>query len=719
MTKRPLVLVLLFYVLFLLLARPYLEGLDRRRTLLAEGKTVEVTGIIDSDPLIYDDSVGFDLDLSGFRIKTYSPRFDCEYGQKIKLKGMVLKQEGPRNPGISGKESRWIIRALGVPQVISGDHYNPFKKAIFSTRKFLLNVVSKCFAQDEASLLSGLLFGKAAAGISPEIKEEFKRTGTVHLLVVSGLHLSILVGTLYALFSMLRLPSGIILLLATLANVFYMLLAGGAPSVMRAALMAELTLLARFFNRDKDFFTGFSLAALVILLLDPLSLFNLGFQLSFSATFALVCLAPVIKERLNILPDWASSLVSVSLAPYIMTFPLIYFNFSQVSLVAPLANLLILPWISFLIILGFISVAAGSLSVFLGQFMAASATLLIKFMNLVVSFFAKMPFTCIYLPPPPFLCVLIYYLLLFYLIKKRFVLALSPKQLRYAATLIALFAVMVAGSHLLGIIRSPLEIVVLDVGQGDSIFIKSPTGRTLLIDGGDNTKGRDMGARVVVPFLQKKGVNKLDLVVLTHPHGDHVGGLPEVLKKIKVGLVVDPGQKCDSALYAYFKKLIAEKKIPFRVVRRGDEIDLGEGILAKVLHPRAPPIEESALNNNSIVLRLVYKDFSMLLCGDLEIEGEEDLIKCGIELKSRIIKVGHHGSKTASSKSFLRAVSPELAVISCGKKNKFGHPHKAALKKLQDQRIRILRTDKNGAVTIKTNGKKVNTSPLTLLSRLP
>jgi len=705
MTKRPLVLIVIAYIFFIILFRPFLENIKNRRYNLSEGKTVTVVGVVESQPKIYGNSMGFDLKVSGYTIKAFTPIFDCQYGYRIKLKGKTEKQKRIKNPGLNIEDGGWAVRAFDVPQIIDKRSYNPVKKAIYSVRNHLLGVVQKCLPEDLSALLSGLLFGKSASNISDEVKEDFKRTGTVHLLVVSGLHLSILIGTCFAVLSAFRIPMAPALLLTTFINLTYMLLAGAASSVMRAALMAELTLIAKLFDRDKDFFTAISLAALIILLFDPLVLFNIGFQLSFMATFSLVCLAPLIQERLKALPGYLSTLLSVSLAPVLATFPVIYYNFSQVSLVAPLANMLILPWIQFLIILGFLTVLLGAIFIPLGQFVAASVSLMLVVLKFIVSSFARLSFACIYLPAPPFILILGYYLSLICFLGGKLSFKLNRKKLLFAALLLLAFLVWGAALSPVPGFKDPLEVVILDVGQGDSIFIQSPAGKTMLVDGGDKKK-RDMGKEIVVPYLHKRGLNKLDIVALTHPHSDHVGGLLEVLNKMTVGLVLDAGIPCQSKMYLRFLSIIDDNKIPFKIVKGGDVLDLKGGVKAYILHPTEPLIEESALNNNSIVMRIVYKDIAILLTGDLEIQGEEEVLSSGMELQSQIIKVGHHGSKTASGSALLKAVKPEIAVISCGRRNRFKHPHKEALERIKECGARIYRTDQHGAITIKTDGKK-------------
>ncbi len=249
-----------------------------------------------------------------------------------------------------------------------------------------------------------------------------------------------------------------------------------------------------------------------------------------------------------------------------------------------------------------------------------------------------------------------------------------------------------------------LIITILDVGQGDSILIESPSGKRMLIDGGESK----MGQKVVVPFLRKQGIKELDLVVLTHPHEDHLGGLPAVLENIKVKRVLDPGFNYNSRSYRRFLDLVRRNSIKYGIARAGQTISLGDNVEGRILHPSyACQEDEGNVNNWSVVMRLCFGRFSIMLTGDNEQEGEEKILglySAGA-LASTILKAGHHGSATSTSAEFLGLVSPQVAVISCGRRNKFRHPHKSTLKRLEEAGIKVIRTDENGAVTIRSDGQ--------------
>jgi DNA internalization-related competence protein ComEC/Rec2 len=257
-----------------------------------------------------------------------------------------------------------------------------------------------------------------------------------------------------------------------------------------------------------------------------------------------------------------------------------------------------------------------------------------------------------------------------------------------------------------------LTVTIIDVGQGDSLLVEPPGGKKILIDGGGvdrTTEAQNdddpVGAKVVVPFLHRQGINHLDLVILTHPHADHLGGLNKVLEEIKVDEVLDGGQAYGSRTYQRFKQLVEANRIKYELGRAGQVIDLEQGIKGYILNPSDPLLGDT--NSDSIVMRLVYGNVSFLLTGDLGQLGEERALSSGATLSATVLKVGHHGSATSTTDEFLRAVNPKYAVISVGKHNRYRHPAVSTLKKLIAAGIEVYRTDENGAVEIRTDGEKL------------
>lgn len=291
--------------------------------------------------------------------------------------------------------------------------------------------------------------------------------------------------------------------------------------------------------------------------------------------------------------------------------------------------------------------------------------------------------------------------------------------------LVCLAPVLLALITVPGMLRHPsgrLTMTVLDVGQGDSICIETPSDRVILIDGGghsDSLPGAgssDPGDRVVVPFLRHQGINRVDVLILTHPHGDHVGGLPAVLRSEQVGVILDGTRlPYPTPSYQSFLQLAKDHHIPYRHAVRGMRLDLGDGVTGEILNPPADSLpygvggDDKTVNNYSAVLRLTYGHTRFMLDGDAEEEAEANMLAAypASELQADILKVGHHGSRNASSDPWLNTVQPRYGVISCGLRNSFGHPHSEALERLATHNVQIFRTDLDGAVTITSDGQTI------------
>jgi competence protein ComEC len=264
-------------------------------------------------------------------------------------------------------------------------------------------------------------------------------------------------------------------------------------------------------------------------------------------------------------------------------------------------------------------------------------------------------------------------------------------------------------------------VTFLDVGQGDAAVIESPTGKVIVVDGGgipglDPRFGDDPGSRVVVPFLRSRGISVVDLLVPTHPDDDHVQGLIAVVNQLTVHAALDGNlstvHSADSGSYALLRERLRARRVTVQTARRGQRIDIGGGAVLEILHPTGKPLGgRSATNNDSIVLRLVYGKARVLLTGDAEEEAENDLLASGRDLAADVLKAGHHGSKWSTTDRFLDAVRPSVVVISAGRANRFGHPNREVLSRLERRGIRILRTDRDGAITVQTDGKRIQIIP--------
>jgi len=245
-----------------------------------------------------------------------------------------------------------------------------------------------------------------------------------------------------------------------------------------------------------------------------------------------------------------------------------------------------------------------------------------------------------------------------------------------------------------------LTVNYIDVGQGDSIFIQTPSGKTMLIDAGVPEMGNK-----VVNYIKSQGINKIDIIIATHPHSDHIGGIPAVIKNFEIGKVYAPKVTHTTKTYENFLNAVKDKGLKITSAKAGMDLDLGEGVTAKVLAPNKDKYDN--LNNYSVVVKITYKDTSFLFTGDAEKESEQEMLNKGYDLKADVLKIGHHGSSSSTTSAFLQAVSPKYAVISCGQGNSYGHPHKEIIEKLKSLNITVYRTDQQGTIIAVSDGKTI------------
>lgn len=555
-----------------------------------------------------------------------------------------------------------------------------------------LSAPANCFLPAPySSLLNSMVFGAKAAELPLNLKDLYKRAGVAHLLVASGMQLGLLVG-FFGFFKRIgNFSNSFFLVFASFFNIFYTLIAVPGPSILRSFLMVETMLFAQVFKRENDFISSFSLSGFLLLLWDPLLLFNAGFQLSFAATWAVVKFSPIIKDYLSeFLPLWLADLSAASLGPVLITLPVTWWHFGEISLVAFFSNFFILPWVGLLVIMGTIGAFLGMAIPFLGEALCYANLPLLIVLNFLAYFFAGFSFSSMAFSPPSLILVFFYYGLVYVFCYVREKKVKWNYQWSFIIFGVFLLFYLINFFFSASFISGPLlKITLLDVGQGDAILIETPQKKNILVDAGEEKFVRWS----VLSPLKRKGISHLDIFVLTHAHDDHIGGAASILSGLNVQQVWSSGFFPNS----YFPQL-------------GEVFLIEPDIYLQILFPNKKhdfPVGGD-LNNTSLTFRFVYKNFSMLFTGDLGFEGENELIAKGFNLKSNILKVGHHGSSTSSSFAFLQKVSPQAALISCGRKNKFRHPHAITLKRLETIKARIFRTDFQGTIKVVTNGKVFN-----------
>jgi competence protein ComEC len=645
------------------------------------------------------------------------------YGDELEIVGEL--QTPPKSEEFSYKDylaRQGVHSMVDYAQItlLSQGHGDPFHEAIYALKAHLQQTIARLFPEPSASLLTGILLG-IETGIPDDLVEDFNATSTTHIIAISGFNIAIVGG---AIGSLTRRYLGIYkaAVVSICAIALYTILVGADAAVVRAAIMGGLSLIAIIAGRQTYALASLAAAALLMTLWNPLLLWDVGFQLSFAATLGLVLLVRpwedgvrtllsrwITEERAAGLVRLLSEPLFVTLAAQLAVWPITLYYFRRFSLVSPLTNFLIIPAQAAVMMVGGLATILGAFHPLLGQPVAWIAWLFLRYTIEVVELTARFPLASVDLGGFSAGAMWLYYGLFGVAaaaahagrgrnreIWERLIQRLSTKLLIGGLAALVILAWVAA----LQMPDGQLHVHVLDVGQGDAIFIQCPNGQQILVDGGPEPSVllSRLGERM--PFWD----HSLDLVVLTHAEVDHVGGLLEVLQRYDVGLVMDSGQECASATCEAWRTLIEDKGLPYRKVEEGMQITLGEDLRLDVLHPPAELMTgtSSDTNNNSVVLRLEYGRFTMLLTGDVQWEAEEMLLASGQVLHSLVLKVPHHGADTSLTVPFLEAVSPEIAVISVGAENNFGHPSADTLDRLRA--IPTYRTDLDGSIEVVTDG---------------
>lgn len=627
------------------------------------------------------------------------------------------------NPGERSEQAALRRRGLaGVVRTEPGDEMTILRPggwsvrgSIASVRRRAVESALRVLPAPYGGLLLSLLLG-IDTYLTPELYQQFARAGLVHLLVVSGAQVAIVAGACAWAARSVRLPAALAALIPGLGVAVFAAMVGWAPSVGRAVVMTLVALIALLLGRQTDRAATLATAALILLAFDPHVLFDIGFHLSFAATWGLLFVTPALQRQLAPLGPKPAAVLSVTLGAQMAVAPLLATHFQSVPVAGLLANILVLPLIAVITPVGFALTPVVVAVPAVGEPLLKLLQPGLQAILWIGARFGALSWATIPTPPVPPAAAAAFFALLGAGVSLA---SGSWRPGRRGRAMWAGAGVLVVAIWYMAATRPPsaLTVTVLDVGQGDSILIQSPSGRTMLIDGGGeigaDRSGWDVGRMRVVPALRRAGVRRLDVVMLTHPHNDHVGGLRAIVENFPVGLVLDPGVPFPSPSYLRFLRLVEDQRILYRVAREGGSVDLGAGVRLTILYPPEPipQIGGNPVHAGSVVARLVYGRATALLAGDIEAPAERYLLDHGAPLGAQVLKVAHHGSHTSTTPEFLDEVRPQIAVISVGMDNAFGHPHQPTLDTLTAAGVAIFRTDLDGAVKLTSDGAAWHVAP--------
>ena len=608
---------------------------------------------------------------------------------RVYITGEVSIPKERSNPGTF--DYRRYLKSVGIRCIITAEGIETAKKAsgiaaLLKSAKCRTADIFESALGDESAVVMGLLFGETS-GIDEDIIETFRRGGTAHVLAVSGLHLGLLYSFLCRFKRKKRsIPADIAIVLALAA---YTALAGFTASVVRACLMIFIHIAGNYLNRRYDLLSSTCVSMIIILAVNPMQIYNAGFQMSFLAVITLGIMIPLIQKKIKgiLLPMIA---VQTGMVPYTM------YVFNYVSLTSIISNIPVY-FIAAAMIPAGISVIALCWLPAVAQIAAMLTGIFVKLLLWCNDFTYMGGVFTFDVASPSVIFLAVYYIFIFYICSEAGQIALIRRNYKKITAVFA--AVVICGAGCSVYISDGFEktdMVFVDVGQGDCLHIKAG-GKNLLIDGGGNFN-YNVGKNTLKPYLLKNGVTKIDMAIATHLHTDHYQGLKELsqmyrIKKLGV-------YEANSINENHLKKEFKTDEILY--LAAGDVINIGREVSVEVLSPAGGnPLDEKDENKNSLVLRINVKGSSVLMTGDIDEKGEMALI-ADTDIKADILKVAHHGSRYSSCEKFIEAAAAQTAVIQVGK-NTYGHPSDEVIKRLEEHKITVLRNDEQGAVGIKVN----------------
>jgi competence protein ComEC len=606
-------------------------------------------------------------------------------GDRIRATGRILVPEDPDFGGFL------LQRGLAAElEVDEAERLGPSDVAFIrwaqSFRGLVGGSIRDLFPSREAGLLLGLSLGDDTL-LDPALERDFRASGLSHLLVVSGGNVAMVLAPVLALGSLLGLGRWPRFALGLGTVVFFVVLTGAEPSVLRAGTMAGLTLLAILLGRPRSAGSILAASVFVLLVLDPSLVWQVGFQLSVAATAGMVALATPVADRLRFLPRPVALAAGATVAAQLGVTPMLLYHFHEVPLATLVANVLAFPAVAPAMLLGLVAAGAGLVVPGVGRFFAALALVPMRYLEGVADQAARAPVPWITGRGTPTLVVglLVVVALAWWIRSGRG----TPRPVLFAGALLA--PLLIWSIALSSGPPSSLTVRFFDVGQGDAALLTSPAGVSVLVDGGPDPAQ-------VATELVALGVKRLDVLVASHPHADHVIGLPAVLARIPVGLLLEPGCPADSPDAAALADAVEAEGVPVRHPRAGDVLVVGD-VRFEILSPdRCWTGTESDTNNDALVLRATIGEDSVLFATEPEEPAQQVMLDAGVDLTADVLKVPHHGAAT-SIEAFFQAVDPEVAVVSVGP-NTYGHPVPEVLEWIGATGAEVFRTDRDGKVTV-------------------
>ena len=645
------------------------------------------------------------------------------YGDKISTETTLKIPDLPRNSGGFNyrrylKTQKIYLTAVSKEvKIIGKNQLSLIEEVCEKVREKVREFTENALDSESSGILQALIIGDDK-NIEEESREQYKKAGMIHLLVVSGGHVAFLVMLVTYILEFINIGKNRRKYLMICVIVIYVFITGCTPSVLRAGIATIIIIIGSLIGRQNDTLTTIGFVALILTLENPNVIYSLSFQLSFLGALGIILGYPKLNEVISkVLPKKISEAVSLTLSAQLFVTPITLYNFNTIYFGGVISNIFSMSLAGIIMMYGIILFPIYLAISPFGLILAKPLELLIKLMNLIANVFSNISFFNYTLPTPSILQIVIYYAVLFYVLeiderifwKRNSNLPKIYIDKRHNKLVVAVCGVMSILIIILvtNMLPKPLEIAMIDVGHGDSILITTPHRKSILIDTGDsyisNGKKYDMGEKTVLPYLLDKGIYKIDLLVLSHLDSDHIGGFNSIINGIKVDKVGISINNLVKPKGKSIEKLIDEKSNKI-YLRKGQKFSI-DGVNFNILSPNKKENVDDE-NNDSIVILMEYNGVKALFMGDMESKAEEQLLAQYSDLDIDILKAGHHGSITSTTDSLVKATTPKIALISVGTRFE-SIPSELVLSRLRSVYSKIYRTDKMGEVVVKINNGKM------------
>ncbi len=646
------------------------------------------------------------------------------YGDRVQFKAPLLYPPLPSNPGefnyrryLQLNHIYFRVNYNRKNLKITGDKAGPLwqRRFFVPLRKGIRQTITHYFHQPTRAVFKALVLGERQ-DVERSLMNNFRRSGVIHILAISGLHVGFLLAMLLLLLGFLPLTYPQRILLTLLFLWLFAALVDFKAPVVRAVLMATIYFSAQLTERSAGSLNPLGVAGLLILIVEPQQLLLPGFQFSFAAVGSILYGYPKLqkvwpmdlghshwKERFN---SYLRQPFLVSLAAILGTIPLTWSYYGTLQVGAVLVNLLVIPLMAVFVMLCFLFLLLSGIGFWACAGLAFSMEHYFKWIARIIAFFARQPWVQIELTRPSFLSLIFLIALLLLLVNLN-----NKRNLLTTVIVASVFFVSVWNHHLWS--KGRLWLLQVNVGQGDGAIVQFPNGRVMVVDGGDYKYHFDAGKRYMVPTLKYLGIHRIQYLVGTHVHSDHIGGFLSLLNNLEVDTLALSPYTLPTPLVNRLRVTARKRNIPVRFLRRGQQLYADGDCRVYVLHPFGKythPVEKTGreINNSSIVLKVQYKATSFLLTGDLERSAEPAIMRYNRFLQSDYLKVGHHGSITSTSLPFLARVRPRFSVVSVGAHNKYFHPSQQTMLRLRKAGAHPMRTDHFGAAMFYSDGQAIH-----------